>query len=384
MKYRVLYYEYTRDVYMCSGGKDSCYNALLCQRYGHDIVALGNLYPADPDTEELDSYMYQTVGHTLITSYAECTGLPLFRRKILGSSVEQGLVYEEKKMEVDEVEDLAVLLKYAVWKMPEIEAVSSGAIASDYQRHRVERICARLGLVSLAYMWHRPQSALLKEMVEIGIDARLIKVAAAGLDPQRHLGMSIGDMYPYLHRLRDMYGSNVCGEGGEYETLTLDCPLFIHGRIVLDESEVEVVSEDSLAPVAYMRPRRFHVEHKADTNKGHGEVFEVPDGWKEDECCTRDACCEVLAQNTCEDEKDWRVSVFEHSLHEGYVSFHGYCRAVEFGKDLEIEHVLEGFDCLLNSMKMAMESQGGMAFSDGLYTVLFVNDMNHFGRLNKV
>ena len=64
-----------------------------------------------------------------------------------------------------------------------------------------------------------------------------------------------------------------------------------------------VFSEDSLAPVAYMRPRRFHVEPKADTNKGHGEVFEVPDGWKEDECCTRDACCEVLAQNTCEDEK---------------------------------------------------------------------------------
>ena len=23
-----------------------------------------------------------------------------------------------------------------------------------------------------------------------------------------------------------MYGINVCGEGGEYETLTLDCPLF--------------------------------------------------------------------------------------------------------------------------------------------------------------
>lgn len=24
----------------------------------------------------------------------------------------------------------------------------------------------------------------------------------------------------------DEYGSHVCGEGGEYETLTLDCPLF--------------------------------------------------------------------------------------------------------------------------------------------------------------
>lgn len=29
----------------------------------------------------------------------------------------------------------------------------------------------------------------------------------------------------YVALLR-LYGSNVCGEGGEYETLTLDCPLF--------------------------------------------------------------------------------------------------------------------------------------------------------------
>jgi diphthine-ammonia ligase len=42
----------------CSGGKDSCYNALLCERYGHTVVALGNLYPDDPDVDELDSYMY--------------------------------------------------------------------------------------------------------------------------------------------------------------------------------------------------------------------------------------------------------------------------------------------------------------------------------------
>jgi len=65
----------------------------------------------------------------------------------------------------DEVEDLAVLLCYAIKKMPEIEAVASGAIASDYQRSRVECICSRLNLVSLAYMWHQPQSKLLREMV---------------------------------------------------------------------------------------------------------------------------------------------------------------------------------------------------------------------------
>lgn len=34
------------------------------------------------------------------------------------------------------------------------------------------------------------------------------------------------------------YGSNVCGEGGEYETLTLDCPVFTRGRVALDSYEV--------------------------------------------------------------------------------------------------------------------------------------------------
>lgn len=29
-----------------------------------------------------------------------------------------------------------------------------------------------------------------------------------------------------LFQLSAQYGVHVCGEGGEYETLTLDCPLF--------------------------------------------------------------------------------------------------------------------------------------------------------------
>lgn len=45
---------------------------------------------------------------------------------------------------------------------PDAGAVASGAIASDYQRLRMEDVCARLGLVSLAYLWHQPQEALLR------------------------------------------------------------------------------------------------------------------------------------------------------------------------------------------------------------------------------
>ena len=49
-----------------------------------------------------------------------------------------------------------------VLHFPQVSGVSSGAIASDYQRLRVENVCARLNLASLAYMWHQPQKKLLR------------------------------------------------------------------------------------------------------------------------------------------------------------------------------------------------------------------------------
>lgn len=73
-------------VALVSGGKDSCYAMMQCIRYGHEIVALANLLPVDDSVDELDSYMYQTVGHQIVVSYAKCMGLPLFRRRLQGST----------------------------------------------------------------------------------------------------------------------------------------------------------------------------------------------------------------------------------------------------------------------------------------------------------
>lgn len=86
--------------------------------------------------------------------------------------------------------------------------------------------CSRLKLVSLAYLWRRDQTELLQEMINCNVHAIIIKVAALGLYPDRHLSKSLKEMQPYLLKMKDKYGLNVCGEGGEYETFTLDCPLF--------------------------------------------------------------------------------------------------------------------------------------------------------------
>jgi diphthine-ammonia ligase len=253
-----------RVVGLISGGKDSCYNLMKCVQEGHELVALVNLYPAELQ-DELDSYMYQSVGHAWIEHYSEAIGLPLFRHPIRGKPIHQDLEYESpiEGTPHDEVEDLFEILRQVRQKI-EFEAVSVGAIFSTYQSNRVQNVCDRLELKMLAYLWQREQSQLLDDMIKDGIDAILIKVAAIGLDPKLHLGRTLSEMRPILHKLRDQYEINVCGEGGEYETFTLDCPLF-RKRIELIEPEVKIHSDDAFAPVGFLTAGSVRLVDKTST-----------------------------------------------------------------------------------------------------------------------
>ncbi|CAN0097898.1 unnamed protein product [Bubo scandiacus] len=253
-----------RVVALISGGKDSCYNMMQCVAAGHQIVALANLRPAENtgQTDELDSYMYQTVGYHAIDLYADALDLPLYRAFIKGTSVNTGKVYTT--CQEDEVEDLYHLMKLVKDKEG-VEGVSVGAILSDYQRVRVEDVCRRLNLQPLAYLWRRNQEVLLKEMISSNIQAIIIKVAAFGLDPDKHLGKTLDQMEPNLLELSEKYGVHVCGEGGEYETFTLDCPLF-KKKIVVDSAKVVVHSADAFAPVAYLHFLKLHLENKGESS----------------------------------------------------------------------------------------------------------------------
>ncbi|EEB09344.1 endoribonuclease [Schizosaccharomyces japonicus yFS275] len=229
-----------RVVALISGGKDSCFNMMNCVQQGHEIVALANLYP-QTNTDEIDSYMYQTVGHNVIPLYADCMGVPIYREPITGKTIDQNLSYQ--KTDNDETEDLFRLLKRVKTEHPEVEAVSVGAILSNYQRTRVENICQRLGLVSLSFLWNRDQRELLEEMVQSELHAILIKVAAIGLN-DRDLGKSLAEMQQKLLTLHSRFDLHPCGEGGEYETLVLDCPLFKKRLDLVDREVIQHSSGD--------------------------------------------------------------------------------------------------------------------------------------------
>lgn len=115
-------------VALISGGKDSTYNMMQCVKNGHEIVALVNLKPPKL-INELDSFMYQSVGSEIIDLYSDAMNLPLYRHEINGKPLNSNLDYDETID--DEVEDLYKVLKHAKEDLKikyniEIDAVSSG------------------------------------------------------------------------------------------------------------------------------------------------------------------------------------------------------------------------------------------------------------------
>ncbi|KAL0245313.1 hypothetical protein GEMRC1_009392 [Eukaryota sp. GEM-RC1] len=226
-----------------------------------NLYVLLHLHPPSKSNSgediELDSYSFQTVTCRMTSAIAECIGVPIFQQEISGSSVYTDMQYQYTKD--DEVEDLFALLSKVKQQFPSVQGVSAGALFSEYQRNRVNHVCGRLDMVGLYPIWQTPQSQLVNDMIDLGLEAVIVKVASLGLN-QKHLMKHLDDVLPHLCDLESKFGINVAGEGGEFETLSLFCPGLYKRRIVVDEYEVVVHSDDFSAPVCYVVIKKFHLE----------------------------------------------------------------------------------------------------------------------------
>ena len=119
-------------------------------------------------------YLFYMSGHNVVRAIAECLDVPLYSSAITGSSKCVSMEYTVTLD--DEVEDLHRLLAQVQLAHPSVQAVCSGAIMSNYQRVRVEHVCTRLKLISLAPLWQRNQRVLMGKMVDSGLKAILCKV----------------------------------------------------------------------------------------------------------------------------------------------------------------------------------------------------------------
>lgn len=203
-----------RVAVLVSGGKDS---ALALHRALEEDFEVECLVTMVPQRE--DSWMFHFPDVGLVRLFAEAAGF----RLVVGETV--GVKEEELK-------DLERVLGGL-----DVEGVVCGAVASGYQRGRVEGVCGRLGLVSVCPLWGEDEVGLLRELVGLGFEVVVSRVAALGLGVE-WLGRRLDeDAIGELVALNRRFGVSVVGEGGEYETLVLDAPFFREKRIELVEVE---------------------------------------------------------------------------------------------------------------------------------------------------
>ena len=298
----------------------------------------------------------------------------MYRVTTRGESVSHELSYTSSPN--DEVEDLYRLVSYVKSRHPDLEAVCSGAIASDYQRLRVESICERLELISLAPLWKRSQLMLMDDMIGSGIDAIIIKVAGLGLIPEKHLGKDLHSMKPHLVALYEQYGCHICGEGGEYETLVLDCPLFKFGRIVIDESNVLRDKEGGdISPVGILDIQSFHVEIKTPADIVHpGSLHLVPFDFELGNAHPRIPLSAALHPKEAVMLSVQKTKCFLHlsaSMIDGAETPGG-----AEGTELCLLWLLKKLQSALADEQMALE--------DAVFVQLYLNDMKLFAVANRV
>ncbi len=190
-----------------SGGKDSTYALWCAQMQGWDVEYLVTVFP-----EAKDSWMFHYPAVKWTGLQAEAIGISQVHVPTAG-------VKEE------EIEDLREELAKLTKSMG-IEAIVSGAIASEYQRTRLDNLCEKLGLRSFAPLWHKNEEQLVRDEIDAGFEIIVTACSALGLD-EKWLGKTLGSKeLKELLELRERYGLSVAFEGGEAETFTLAGPVF--------------------------------------------------------------------------------------------------------------------------------------------------------------
>ncbi|MGC8701078.1 MAG: diphthine--ammonia ligase [Thermoplasmata archaeon] len=194
---------------LVSGGKDSIYAMYIALQQGIDIKKIVNIIP-----EEF-SFMYHFPNTHIVKLISEAVQIDLDQYKIS-----------------DDPDELKNILKNY-----EEKVIVSGAIESEYQKTRLERISTELNKIHYSPLWRKDPFLLLNDLLLSNFKAIFVSVSAEGLD-EKFLGLEIDNgIINKLKFLKEKYGIHPSGEGGEYETLVLDCPIF-KKRIKILKSEI--------------------------------------------------------------------------------------------------------------------------------------------------
>ncbi len=197
-----------RAVALYTGGKDSHYAIIKALEKGIMTTCLIVVRAGRED-----SWMFHTVNIDRAVLHAKLMGVPYVTVQVSGA----------KEIEVEELKH--ALRTQAITCTDEVEYLVTGAVASKYQKERVDILAEELGLRHYAPLWGADQGKLfLEEASALGF--LITAVQAYGLSSEL-LGRLITPSFAVklLSRFKQ-YSISPVGEGGEFETFVISSPLF--------------------------------------------------------------------------------------------------------------------------------------------------------------
>jgi ABC transporter with metal-binding/Fe-S-binding domain ATP-binding protein len=191
-----------------SGGKDSTYSIFVSIQQGYSVKCLLTLYPTSED-----SMLFHFPNARIIKLQSETMDIPL-----IGNSIPQNNLESEIKY-------LDNLVKFAKDKYP-FDGIVHGGISSNFQRKIFDEVCLKNDLLLFSPLWNIDQYSYMNQLLASNFVIILVGVSAMGLDAS-WLGTIIdNNNLKKLVQLSKKNGFNIAFEGGEAETLVIDCPIY--------------------------------------------------------------------------------------------------------------------------------------------------------------
>lgn len=199
-----------------SGGKESC---LALYRSLQEGLKVSHLLTF---TSKNGRCMSHGLSSKTILAQAKALGIPLIQRRVAWKTYGCGFrkaLYKLKEMGVEK------LIIGDIFEIPAHEGC-------------VDNICKESNMELIKPLWHGDSLKILKEFVNEGFEAIVIKVKADLFD-ENWIGRKIDDAF--IKEISQLKNINPCGELGEYHTFVYNGPIF-KKRIMMADFKKKLVN----------------------------------------------------------------------------------------------------------------------------------------------
>ena len=199
-----------------SGGKDSCLALYRADKQGIEIPYLFTMIEEGGERSRSHGLRLE-----LLRAQAEALGKTWeFRKATWGDYETEFLGYLREKH--------AQSIRVGIF----------GDIDLDAHRGWVERVCQMEKLEAMLPLWQESRGDLIREFIRAGFVARIVTIDTKRV-PERYLGKKFTEE---LIAEFEAMGVDACGENGEFHTVVLDGPNFLHPIEVEDGETIAIDS----------------------------------------------------------------------------------------------------------------------------------------------